>query len=573
MSNNEKKKNEELESSAKQETNAEKKETRPKEKEIDLKKKEDKPKEKEADSKKKVVPKDKKADAKKNEVKEKKRAAKKSRRSLKARAFRRGWFSILLVVIFIAAVVIVNMIAATLVEKVPALNIDTTGEERFSLTDDTLDFLSSLDREMTIYVLSSESDYLAGGDYFIQANTLFQAYANASDKINLEYIDLSSNPTFASNYPDEDLAAYNLIIQSGNDYEYIVESDMFEFDDEYLYYYNEYVITGSNVEEKITSAILNLTLDEKPKVTFITDITEEDYSAFKELLENNGFETDEVSPATGTVSEDTSVVVLFAPTVDLDSDFVDGLSDFLLNDGEYGKQLLYFPSYKLIPMPNIDSLLEEWGLAVELGYALENDTNYMAPYGGYYYLFASQYANTTYTQNMSNTNLPFCFIEPIARAVSILDTSSASALLTTTEQGQVMYSAETDDTASSTALEDTPNGAVAAIATKSLTTEDDNTSDTETKESNIIVIGSSIAVDSTILSKSTYGNASYMLSLLNTVTGRGDVGITVETKTLDGEELGITTAQINAINVVFVIIVPLLILIVGIVIFVKRRNL
>lgn len=508
------------------------------------------------------------------EKKAEKKAAKKSRRSLKARAFKRGWFSIALVVLFIAAVVIVNMIASMLVEKVPALSIDVSGEDNFSLTEDTIDFLADLDQEMTVYVLSTEKDYTAGGEYFIQANTLFHAYENASDKITLEYVDLTTNPTFSSNYPDESLATYNVILQGENDYKYIVESDMFEFDQEYLYYYGSYVVNGCNVEEVLTSSILDLTLDEKPKVTFISDITEEDYSAFKELLDNNGFETDEVSPAVGTIPEDTSIVVLFAPTVDLDSDFVDSLSDFLINDGNYGRQLLYLPTYKLISLPNIDSLLEEWGLAVEQGYAIEQDNNYLASSGYGYFVFASQYADTTYTQYMKNANLPFCFIEGATRIVDILDSTAATPILTLTDKGQIIYNTETDDTASAEPIDD-PSGAVAAIATKSTTTATDTDTDTETtetKSSNIIVIGSSYAVDSASLARSTYGNSSYMLSLLNSVTGRGDVGISIESKTLAGEELGITSAQLYTLSVLFVIVIPIIVLIAGIVIFVKRRN-
>lgn len=517
---------------------------------------------------------EKKVDPKKAE----KKAAKQARRSLKARAFKRGWFSIALVVLCIAAVIIVNMIASALVSRVPALNFDTTGKDSFSLTDDTVDFVSKLEQDITIYVLASEKDYKDGGEYFIQANTLLHAYENASDKIKLQYVDLSTNPTFTEKYPEEDLATYNIIVQGEDSYKYLLETDLFEYDEEYLYY-GSYVVNGSNVEEAVTSAILNVTLENKPKVTFISDVTEEDYSAFKTLLDNNGFETAEVSPTVGTIPEDTSIVVLYAPTTDLDSEFVNSLNDFLLNDGNYGRQLLYFPTYKLISLPNVDSLLEEWGLAVEQSYAVEQDTNYMANYYNYYVLFAAQYADTTYTANMSNSNLPVCFIQGSTRVVDILDSQSASALLTLTEQGQAAYADDSTETSDSpeAVYEDAPSAAVAAIATKSTvsTADTDTDSDsgaTEEKKSNIIVIASSSAVSSGSLSRNTYGNSSYILSLLNTVTGRGDVGIAIESKTMDGTELGITSSQLYALGTVFIAIIPVIILIAGIVVFVKRKN-
>lgn len=508
----------------------------------------------------------------KSEQKAEKKANKKARRSLKARAFKRGWFSIALVVFFMAAVVIVNMIASTLVDKLPALNFDTTGKDSFSLTDDTKDFLGKLDEDITIYVLASEKDYKSGGEYLIQANTLLHAYDNESDKIKLQYIDLSTNPTFNEKYPDEDLSSYNIIVQGKDSYQYLIESDMFEYNQEYLYY-GSYVIEGSKVEESVTSAILNVTLDEKPKVTFISDVTDEDYSSFKSLLNSNGFETEEISPSVGQIPDDTSIIVLYAPIVDLDSEFVDSINSFLLNKGSYGKQLLYFPSYKLLDLPNIDSLLEEWGLAVESGYAVEQDPNYYT--NG---VFAAQYASSKYTANMKNANLPVCFYTGSARAVSVLDSQSASALLTLTEKGQIAYSPDDVESADSpeAVFEDSPNAAVAAIATKTVTSADTDsdadTGATVNKESNIVVIGSSYTVVDRALSRNTYGNSSYVLSLLNTITGRGDVGIAIESKSLSGTELGITTAQINILKTVFVIIIPILILVAGIVVYIKRKN-
>ena len=105
---------------------------------------------------------------KKAAAKSAKKEARKSRRALKERAFKRGWFSVFLVVLFIAAVIIVNIIAATLNEKIPALTFDTTGTESFELTQDTLDYLANLKEDITIIVLGEEKDFKNGGEYYIQ---------------------------------------------------------------------------------------------------------------------------------------------------------------------------------------------------------------------------------------------------------------------------------------------------------------------------------------------------------------------------------------------------------------------
>ncbi|MCD7815923.1 MAG: GldG family protein [Bacteroides sp.] len=517
-------------------------------------------------------------------AKEQKKQEKNRRRALKARAYKKGWFSVALVAFFIVAVVVLNMIVGTLGDKLSFMSFDMTADDSFTLTDDTLELLDSLEEDFTIYVLADEDDYSGSDEYFLQGNTLFHEYANNSDHITLEYVDLSENPTFNTTYyPDEELQSYNVIVQGEDDYRYIEETEMYTYDSSYYYYYGYYVINGSDVESCITTAILNLTLKDKPVVTFISDITgqAEDYSSFMSLLENNGFETQEVSAALGTIPEETEVLVLFAPSSDLDSDFVDAISNWLTNDGQYGKQLLYLPSYNATGLDNIDSLIEEWGIAVEDGYAYETDANYYTSQG----LINLQYADTTYQEYMSNTSLPYTVYYAATRTLDVLDEDSVTTLLTLTESGQTIYfgdSAETSDEASSGyEYVDTPNAVIAAVATKSTTVSTDDTdtdtdtdsSSTETLESNIVVIGSAYSLSSSFLERSTSSNSSYMVSMLNVLTNRDGASITIETKTMEGEELGITTAQIRVLSIIFVAVVPIIFVIAGIVIFVKRRHL
>lgn len=510
------------------------------------------------------------------EAKAEKKAAKKASKSLKARAFKRGWFSVALVALCIVAVVTINMIASTLVDKIPALTIDTTGSDNFDLSEETTDFLATLDEKITIYVLGEELDFRSGGEYYVQANSLFRKYEGASDKITLEYVDLSTNPTFPNNYPDENVLSYNVIVQGENEYKYLADEDLFEIDMDM--YSGEYYIAGSKAEEAITSAILYVTLDEKPKATFVSDVTTEDYTAYKNMLDKNGFETEEVSPAIGKIPEDTQVLVLYAPEVDLSDTFVNSISDFLYNNGEYGKQLIYLPSAALQELPNIDSLLEEWGLDVEEGYAIENDMNYTMPISGGYYLYAAQYSDTTYTANMKNADLPYCTLGGYTKAVTILDENKAKSLINLSESSQMLYPVETGDQASEDVeYVDVPSVSIGAISTKSSTSEVDSDTDTdegatETKESHIVVIASSISMSQSTLSTAVYGNSSYMLSLLNTLVGRGDVGVNIEAVSLETDELGITSAQIYGLGILFIVIIPVAVLIAGIVIFVKRRN-
>ena len=60
--------------------------------------------------------------------------------------------------------------------------------------------------------------------------------------------------------------------------------------------------------------------------------------------------------------------------------------------------------------------------------------------------------------------------------------------------------------------------------------------------------------------------------MFNTLVNREDVGISIEAKSLENPALGITTAQIRALGAIFIVVIPVGILVAGIVIFIKRRN-
>ena len=66
-------------------------------------------------------------------------------------------------------------------------------------------------------------------------------------------------------------------------------------------------------------------------------------------------------------------------------------------------------------------------------------------------------------------------------------------------------------------------------------------------------------------------NADYYLSVLNTLTHRENV-ISIQSKTLGGQELGLNTAQVFIIGIAFMIVLPVAVLVCGMWIWYRRRN-
>lgn len=480
---------------------------------------------------------------------------KKSFAKLHSRAFKRGGLSILLVCLFIAGVVVINLISNVLVEKIPALSIDMTGTAMNELSQDTIDFITTLDKDVEIMVLATESDYVAANQYFLQANSLLKQYHNYNNRITIDYVDLAANPTFTGNYPDETLAAGDYIVQCGDNYRLLTTEDLFNMTYDQTTY--SQVVESSNVEPAVTTAILNVTSEDQTKVAFVNGFGDYDADAYKKLLENNNYEVVETSLLTDDIDSEAPIAVLFAPTVDLDSTSIQKLSDYLSNGGNYGKTLIYVAAQSRTETPLLDSFLEEWGMALGDGYLAETDAQYL-PVSNNPYLSIFDFANDDFTAGLKNASIPL--VGAYSKPVTILDEANVTPLFTTSENsGLIPFDADENFD-----FEGAIDGKYNAGAI--------STHKGDGADSSIIAIGSVAMFNSQFLSSSTFNNAEYFINMANIQSGNEEEGITIAPKDISLQELGIMSAQAMTIGTVFMVVIPVIVLIFGIVLWLRRRN-
>lgn len=483
---------------------------------------------------------------------------------LKSRQAKRGYIAILLTVIFVVAVVGLNILAVMLTNRVPALSLDLTSNSVYELTDSSVESIDKLDKDITISVLMTEDSLESGGEYYVQVNKLLKAMDQQSKHISLKYVDPSTNPTLTTQYPDINWQSTStvLLIEYGEKYLGVNYEDIFSYDEEYYSYYGEYQTNGQNVEQAVLTAILNLTTENKVKVALLSGHGEQDMSAFASLLSNNAYDVETLTLLTDTLSADTQFAIIFAPTVDLDEKSYNDISKWLYNDGEYGHTLLYVPNYTLTSeTPYIDALLEEWNMAVsKTGLCYETDSTYMADYSYPNLISIYNYAEQEFSANVKNPSIPV--VLSFTMPVEILD-SGASALLTTTENAVVMPF----DLEESWDYKDEEPQTLNGAAISSQGNED------ETKSSNVVVIGSYEAFSSYGLSNSAYSNSEFFLSIFNSIAQRDDVSITIESKALYDDQLNIASNGLSIfLGIVMRYILPLAVVVVGIVMFIRRRN-
>lgn len=488
----------------------------------------------------------------------------KFKKFMKSRKARHGTIAMAITALVIVMVIVLNIIIGLLVNRFPDLELDLTSNSSFALQDDTIDYVSHLDSDVTVYILMEKDTFESQGTYFVQAQKMLNKMVSKSNgKMKVKYVDLTSNPSFTSDYPNVDWqssSANNIVlVESGKQYKVLTLADCFEYDEQTYNYNGSYSFTGTKIEQAVITAILNVTTNDKVVVDMIKGNNEQDYSSLKTLLENNAYQVNEVSLATGDFDKDAKVAIMYAPSVDLDEKIVEKLSTWLSNDGKYGRSLIYVPTADMGEMPNLDDFLKEWGMSIDRGYVFETDESTLVSASSPY-AFTVSYGDY-YKDNLKNSKIPVVVSE--SHAVNITDENTAHALLKTTDKAGVLPI----DADKSWDYKDAITGNGENVAAEGVMTNEDK------KSSRVVVFGSYIMFSDTIMKYNSFNNSAYFMNVINTIADKEDVGITIESKSIDNTELGITdVATQNTMLVVFVIVIPIAILVAGFVFWLRRRN-
>lgn len=507
--------------------------------------------------------------------------------------FKYGGLAAAITAVVVAIVVVVNILVSTLVEKYP-LKLDLTETAMYEISEDTIDYVSSLEQDVNFIVLMDESNFKTSGTYLKMVHEILQKYTQHSDRISLTYVDPTTNPDVVNQYQEHytgTLTTGDVVIASAEDPSKmrVVNVDkMFTYDDEKYYYYMYYgyytledCITAFTGEQDLTAALMYVT-DANPvrvgvismansKPIFNVQSCAYSVAIFMQNLTKNGYDVTEIDLYTNALDPaEFDMLVLPAPVNDLTEDAVEKLSDFLYNGGAYERDLIYFADRTQSSTPRLDALLETWGLQVGKTIVTEgeqaNAQIVSVISGGQTVQVGAPTAvivDQDYSANMANTSLPIPapFCRPITCLWESQTNGITSELLRTSdtvylsEQG----SAEEGDT--------TPDGAqvIAAVSRR-------QTSDTNNKilRSNIMVFGSMMLSDYYIMQDAAYNNAEYLMSAVNTMTGKGG-GLIIAQKDLSKSTITIDQGQLNAVNVV-IYAIPFIVVVIGIVVFVRRRN-
>lgn len=482
---------------------------------------------------------------------------------LNNRRFRMGSFATVLTVIFIAALLILNMIVSAVSNRYP-VQIDLTTDKIYGLSDETIEYLKGLEKKVDIYVLATEDGFSSASDYFLQAKETIKKFPQYTSKVDLSFVDMAKDPSFESKYASYNIGTRDIIVECGSKIQIVKTSDLFtlQYDSSTGYSY----IQGSRTDEAITSAIMNVTSDYTPKVTLLTAHSSFDATSFVSLLEQNSFEVITQDLLLEDIDPEAEVAILFAPSQDLDEDQLKKLDAFLDNDGQKGRSLLYFASASQPAMPAMEAFLSEWGIVMEDATVYETDYSRIYNYSPLYSIV--DFVNEEILEDPSGYMLmptarvmDTSFTERDGKTVEVLQKFGPEALAIPNDAGED-YNIEDAEAYAWPAL---------VLSTLEKSAGKVNESGVAVLKSQVIVSASAASCESGLLSSNTFVNGKYYLNLINSVVGR-DVSYSVTDKVLDTNTLVMTNTQILGIAAVFVIVIPAALLVWGIVVFMRRRH-
>ena len=531
-----------------------------------------------------------------------------------------GGIATAVTVIFVAVVVLLNVVVAQVCKRNPDAVLDLTTANLYEISDDTVDYIKNLDQDVEIAISSEESTFQSDKYYKMISETISK-YQGYSDHISVTYFDTTKDPDILSKYQDlyaGDISSNQIIVTSGDRIKVYSLTDMFEIDqDKYQSYYYGYAslsdcITGFKGEQTLTTAIMNVT-DSNPKSVAVITKSNGNYifsatqanayavTAMENLLNDNGYDVKELDMVNDTLDAETyDIVVLPAPANDLTMDAIKKLQDFLQNDGNLGKQLIYVADYTQSVTPNLDAFLKDWNLQVDSSYVREDDNNrnqtvqIVASAGkGLIAPIVSLGDSENYGGNLANSSLPI--VAPLARPIQKLpstngrvvynllqssDTSYAYPLTqqassgedtteAASEESQEATEAATTETAATTSFD--TDSAVRGANTVMALSQSQQSTGSDLIESDVIVLGSMAMMDYYLTQDSSYNNAEYFIGVLNSVCGKED-SIVIASKDMAATSISATQTQLVTLRTIVVFLIPLAVAAAGIVVFLRRRN-
>lgn len=462
-----------------------------------------------------------------------------------------GSYTMVMSVIFIAVVIVINMIVSTIPSKYS--EIDISSQKLYSIGDETKEMLKDLEKDVTIYQIAqsgSEDENIAN---------LLKKYEDESKHIKVEQKDPVVNPKFVSQYTSDDLSANSLIVVCGDRNKVIDYNNMYETSIDYQTYSSQ--TTGFDGEGQITSAIGYVTSENLPVLYTVEGHGEKDMdSSVKEDIEKANMDIKSLNLLTeGSVPDDADCLFIDSPSTDFSSDEKDAIIEYLENGGK----AMIFSDYTTEDMSNFDAILENYGVQRVDGVVFEGDNQHYAMQMPYYLVPTINSTDASSETASAGYYVLVPYAQGIKQLEDVRDTVKIESILTTSDQA---YS-KTDLNSNTIEKEDGDVEGPFDLGVSITESLDDD------KETQIVYYSTSNLMDSQTNQMVSGGNEKLIMESLKWMTDTEEsASVSIPSKSLEVSYLTITDYDAAFWKICTIALIPGIFLVIGFVVWIKRRK-
>ena len=465
-----------------------------------------------------------------------------------------GLYVSIVCVLFVAVVVFLNMIVTK-----ADITADLTANSQYTITKDSLNFLKGVKEDIVIYYFT-EADTIDESTY-----KLVKEFDENSKHIEVIKKDPVQYPTLLAKFTETtaetsvDNSVAVVMKDDEKKFKYIPYASLIVSEMDYQTYQQR--ITGSDVEGQITSAINSLTTNISKKFYMVTGHNEAEAFAteIEELFTKQNFTTEPITLLTSkSVPNDCDMLVILSPQSDYLEDEIKIVEDYL----NKGKPVLLITGYINDTLPNLNKLLKKYGLKNNEHLVVDKDSSRSAAKGST--LMYPIVEEHEITSDFDNAYVAVDVATGFERLETMPEGVTVTPLLKTSDRGYLVKDVQSLGNVNSS---NSKKGQyiLGAVATKAIDSE---------KTATLIAYSASSTFDvNSQIETAVYMNADLIMnSIYYACDIEGSATISIPAKTFESVRLTMEGADVILWIMVTLIIVPVIILVCGFVIWIRRRR-
>lgn len=445
------------------------------------------------------------------------------------KAFRKGSYSTVIMVVIIAIVIAANVMFSKL--PTAARNIDVSSNDLYSIGDTTHSVLDGLKNDVEIVVIKDKESTDK------RISTLLAKYADYSDHIKVTYKDPVLYPSVLTTYDTEE---NNIVIKcdATDKTTKVAFSDIIVTSTSY---YGSTYETSFDGEGQLTKAIDYVSNENNKLIYTISGHGESNLGKnISELISKSNFNVKSVNLLVDNgIPDDCDMLICNQPTKDLADDELKLLREYMENGGKMTVVL----ADTTTETPNFNALMADYGISKVNGYIADTERYY----GQNVYQIFPNYSSGDITGKFGSEEYTLLF-GSLGLKVEKTDGVTVDEFLTTSDKGAAVVG-ENDYTEGKYTL--------AAAATKD--------------ESRFTVFGSASIIDDEFTSY--YKNLMDLQVFMNSITANFDDVSNISIDSISLQTTYNTIANGSGIGAIFIGIIPVALLILGFLRWFGRRKL